>query len=685
MSLVRRSALPSGREVESSMRHRLAVWLNTAIAIIGYVSVDPDATATWPIAATAVGAVFSHWRREERNLLVKWLLAVGMLYALWLSLNNLIRGTIDPRLALAQLLLYLQVLNGFDLPRRRNLRVALLVASILMMVSATMSRTADFGILVVAFAFTLVVAIFWGYVSETGAKQPDWRQLLAVTLGTMLATSALGLPFFVFAPRKARSLAGTSLPLSLGVPLPDMLDPRIRNPALNAGGPTANGQTHQGYAGFSEHLDLDTRMVPSNDVVMHVKCDRSQYWRAMAFDHYDGRGWSMSAPEAVQPVATTAQSFRLPLPRGQHGSGKIVQTFYIERDQGNLIFAAWAPTEVYFPTALIWHDNYDGLRSPVALQKDMYYSVVSDPPTFVRKALMIQKAGKLTPDQLRYVALPPVSDRTVRLTRELTKDAKTPFGRMDALQAYLASTYPYKLDVPAAPVGAEWVDHFLFVQRAGFCEQFATSLAVMGRVAGVPTRLVTGYAPGDYNAFTGYYEVRGRDAHAWVEAWIPHQGWVPFDATPGSMVGEFADSDDGHAREVARAFWNVVAPIFQGRPWAVALVGALALAALAWAVRFLLRLRKPPRPSTRAYRRVRRTLAKRGVPDRSSDSPRAWLEAAATVPAVVPALSALEAFVARYEAVRFGQAPDAEAAGRRELAALARQVERALKTGQPRV
>jgi transglutaminase-like putative cysteine protease len=448
------------------------------------------------------------------------------------------------------------------------------------------------------------------------------------------------------------------------------------------GGPTTNGQAHAGYAGFSEHLDLDTRMVPSNEVVMHVKCDRAEYWRAMAFDRYDGRGWRMGDPDAVNPLSVTGNAFRQGLPRGQHGYGKLVQTFYIERDQANLIFAAWAPTEIYFPTALIWHDTYDGLRSPVALQKDMYYSVVSDPPRYDRRALMIQTTRKLRPELRRYLELPPVSDRVKRLAKELTAHSGTPFGRMDALQTYLASTYPYRLDVPAAPVGAEWVDHFLFVQRAGFCEQFATSLAVMGRLAGVPTRLVTGYAPGDYNPFTGYYEVHGRDAHAWVEAWIPHQGWVPFDATPGALVTELAEPDDGHAREVARAFWNVVAPLIQGRPWVQAGLALLVLALVAGIGRFLLGLRRPPRPSTAAYRRVRRVLARRGVPARPQDTPRAWLEAAAAVPAVAPALPALAAFVSRYEAVRFGHGAESSES-RKELAALARQVDVALKSRQP--
>jgi hypothetical protein len=178
---------PSGRSVEHSWRHRLAVLANTLAAICAYFMVDPDAVAAWPIAATIVGSGFSHWRRTHRNLTVKWLLAGGMLYALYISLANLLRGQLDPRLSLAQLLMDLQVLNSFDLPRRRNLRVALLVAAILMMVSGTLSRTLVFGVSMFAFTATMIWALFEGYISETSAKVPSWLQVASVLGSTLFA------------------------------------------------------------------------------------------------------------------------------------------------------------------------------------------------------------------------------------------------------------------------------------------------------------------------------------------------------------------------------------------------------------------------------------------------------------------------------------------------------------------
>jgi hypothetical protein len=81
------------------------------------------------------------------------------------------------------------------------------------------------------------------------------------------------------------------------------------------------------------------------------------------------------------------------------------------------------------------------------------------------------------------------------------------------------------------PKGADTVDEFLFGNRVGFCEQISTSLAVMLRSIGIPTREVVGYVPGSYNPVTDLYEIRADDAHAWVQVWFPGYGWQSFDPT----------------------------------------------------------------------------------------------------------------------------------------------------------
>jgi transglutaminase-like putative cysteine protease len=669
----RRPSARPAEPAERSMRFRLAVLVNTLFAFWAYGTVDPDLPLWLPILGVVAGTAYSTWLGGRSNFWLKWGLAAGMLYVLYEALDNLVRGTIDPRLSLAQLLLWLQVLNSFDLPRRKNLRVALLVTSILMVVAGTLSRTMTYGWMLAGFAATLIWALHEAYLSE--AEMPATPPLRTAGLSAALLGGVLllGFPMFMLAPRQERQITSYTLPMSVRIPLPERLDPRVQASRMQMGG---NGQSgsNRGVNGFSERLDLNTRATPSETVVMRVHADRPQYWRAMAFDFYDGGAWRMTEPEAVDSLE--GPPFRVDRPDGQVVGVSLLQTFYIEQEQGNLVFAAWTPRSVYFPTGLVWRDRYDGLRSPVALQKDMYYSVISETPVFFKATLAKVPARPIPPHLKRYLQLPPtVTARTRAETRRVLQGAKTPYLQMQALKQHLAGTYRYRLDVPEAPAGREWVDHFLFEQKEGFCEQFATSLAVMGRLSGIPTRLVTGYVPGDYNPFSGLFEVKGKHAHAWVEAWMPGQGWLPFDATPADGVAEGLTSDDSHVHNPAKAVLDFLFPWLTGRPWVAIGLALAAASALAVLWRFWARPRFAPRPGkpTALYRRLRGRARRLGVIDRPGDTPGAWLEAVATVPGAAQALPELEAFVRRYEAARFGGADGTD------LASAARLAEAALR------
>jgi hypothetical protein len=73
------------------------------------------------------------------------------------------------------------------------------------------------------------------------------------------------------------------------------------------------------------------------------------------------------------------------------------------------------------------------------------------------------------------------------------------------------------------------VDYFLFQSREGYCDYFATSMVVMLRAEGVPTRVATGFAPGEFDASSGVSIVRENHAHSWVEAYFPGYGWITFE------------------------------------------------------------------------------------------------------------------------------------------------------------
>ncbi|MCX5661838.1 MAG: DUF4129 domain-containing protein [Planctomycetota bacterium] len=106
-----------------------------------------------------------------------------------------------------------------------------------------------------------------------------------------------------------------------------------------------------------------------------------------------------------------------------------------------------------------------------------------------------------------------------------------------ALMAYLRKNYEYSLTRPPLAANAEPITDFLFTNRLGHCELFASALTAMARSLGMTARMVTGYLVNEYNEVGGYYVVRQSHAHTWTEIYCGKLGWLEFDATPaGSNV-----------------------------------------------------------------------------------------------------------------------------------------------------
>ncbi|MBI4233222.1 MAG: transglutaminase domain-containing protein [Chloroflexi bacterium] len=133
----------------------------------------------------------------------------------------------------------------------------------------------------------------------------------------------------------------------------------------------------------------------------------------------------------------------------------------------------------------------------------------------------------------RYLQLPSTTPpRVLGLANRLTRDAPTPYDKAFAIQSYLR-TLGYNTNIPAPPYDADGVSYFLFTLRQGYSDYFASAMAVLLRAAGVPSRMVAGYAPGEWDQQADAYVVRDLDSHGWVEAYFPGYGWVEFEPTPG--------------------------------------------------------------------------------------------------------------------------------------------------------
>jgi hypothetical protein len=130
-----------------------------------------------------------------------------------------------------------------------------------------------------------------------------------------------------------------------------------------------------------------------------------------------------------------------------------------------------------------------------------------------------------------YLALPRYyAPRVSDLAHVLAGNQPTAYEKALALEAYLRDL-PYSYAVQPLPGNSDAVEQFLFDMRQGYCTYYASSMAVMARILGIPARVAIGYATGEYDPATKAYIVRESDAHAWPELYINGQ-WLPFEPTP---------------------------------------------------------------------------------------------------------------------------------------------------------
>ncbi|HEX2064619.1 MAG TPA: transglutaminaseTgpA domain-containing protein, partial [Acidimicrobiales bacterium] len=453
------------------------------------------------------------------------------------------------RVPLAELFLWVQVLHSFDMPARRDLLVSLLASLALVVLGSVLLPTLEFAPHLLVWAGAAAVSLLLAYRSQldqlpgllgTHARarpSPTVRPALAALGVVFLAGAAT---FLALPPTGAgRVIALPALRTSGPVPNPG----GISNPSLGSLDPAtarrgrpAAPMARFGYLGFSDHMDTAARGRPDDTVVMRVRAGQPDFWRGQTFDVWDGRSWTLTrerpgvlrGPAPLHLVPSGEDLF------AQYLGEQFVQTYFVARPGPNLFFGAYKVDRLYLPVDTVDTLSDGTIRAREHLGKGTVYSVVSRrrPVTATMLRRSPPSAPRLPPGFVdRYTQLPDVPARVRELAARVTAEAPTTYDKVLALERWMADNTTYTLDIPPLPEGADAVEQFLFADRKGFCEQIGTSLVVMLRSLGVPARLAVGYTPGKRNPFTGLYEVRARDAHAWAEVYFPGVGWQGFDPT----------------------------------------------------------------------------------------------------------------------------------------------------------
>src|SRR5215210_6214471 len=541
--------IPRGKKRQPEDSVELRAWVLAAV-LVGEAAVLTSgyfdaATGVLVPLLTIFAYVVSYLRRRERNIFIKVMLAFGALAALAMFFREVLSSLYDTRVPLARLFLWVQVIHAFDLPARKDLSYSLISGLILVAVGAVLTTSLWYGIFVLAFLLCAMGAMVQMNLSEArqraGLNASGSRGLvLGTVVPCFFAVAAVGLVCFSLLPQR-HAMNLTMMPTSAFRNVAEDFSGDVQNPYYPPGGDPFAGPpmsiSPNSYHGFLPYMDLRSRGRLSDEVVMKVRSEEPVPYRGVVFDDYNGKGWEISTGDDGEKLTSDSMrfdTFTATNTEPEEGpSREVAQVFRVEEDSANIIFGAYRPETIFFPTSNIKIDRYGSLRAPYQIPEGSAYSVISSVPNASPDQL--RSAGTAYPEEVvdRYTQLPPTGlDRTRELAGRLTAGTTNPYDAVYKMNEYLKTSYPYDLSIPPQAQDMDAVEYFLFEQKRGYCEQFSTSLAVMARSLGIPARVATGYAPGEYNPFTGYYDVRASDAHAWVEVYFPGYGWSTFDPTP---------------------------------------------------------------------------------------------------------------------------------------------------------
>jgi protein-glutamine gamma-glutamyltransferase len=527
-------------EPESSVRLRQLTFAVQSVAVLALAW----PTQLWVLAFIAIGilgvghvAAYRVRLKPPRWLRLMTFVALHLVFG-WM-LIGMFSGQPYPQ---AQIAMLGMAVVSFELFQRLNLYSGMGMGLLNLYVAATLSRDVTFGLFLLVF-MGIVLAFLWRADSEDGLKdnpvvlRPLQRTQSRFSLGQWnrfgLAAAVMVSMVFIITPR----FAGFPIvpPFSIQSPINRAPNAQVINPALplfRVEGGMITSDSDEYYYGFDQQLDLSYRGRLGDDIMMYVQSPAWSYWRGYAFDQYDGLRWSAS-DNTLQPYEQRRITGRFVLDDSVT-EPTFTHTFFIARDLPNILWAGGTPVEIYFPADEIALDVTGGIKVGASLNAGMVYSVVSTSRTFTPEQLRAASGPYPEEIESRYFQLPQsITPRTRELAQELTAGLTDPYDKVIAIRDYLLQTYPYDYFPPPQQVGTDAVDQFLFVDQRGVCEHYVSAMVVMLRSLGIPARFVVGYGSGTYNAFTGYYEVRASDAHAWVEVYFPGVEWVEFDPTPG--------------------------------------------------------------------------------------------------------------------------------------------------------
>lgn len=337
-----------------------------------------------------------------------------------------------------------------------------------------------FALIFVLCLFSILLITYLKETSLTHADKGVLKALLKYTVIITILSIPISVVFFIFLPRTP-------------------------HPLLNVGLATAK-------TGFSSTVNLGSISTIEEDksVVMRVKMDKIDnnqlYWRMITFDNFDGKNWTREEISSLGDKKI----------RGK----RINYSIFFEPSYEKYLPVLDFPLDVYLKNII---SEYPGVfKTTHPIKKPIKYMAES----YINYEYYEKKPSK------KYLQIPKnITKRFRLLTEDITSQASDEKEVIISVMDFLKN---YEYSLKYLPKGNNPVEDFVFNTKRGNCEYFATTMALMLRLKGIPSRVVGGFRGGSYNPFGGYYLIRASDAHLWVEAWT-NGVWKRYDPS-GSRV-----------------------------------------------------------------------------------------------------------------------------------------------------
>lgn len=463
----------------------------------------------------------------------------------WLEMSPISRNA----LFYMMLMLLTSLLSYLVLEQRQGLWFVFLSETYLATLDTFMPYEADGGIIrTLIFGFLLLAVIHVSFLDKWMSSSSRSRMSYAKSLLAPILIVSLTVGVAYGAPKKAASW-------------PD--------PIAYLTGGSGSGTGYMKKVGYDNNDNrLGGPFVQDNTLIFTATTNEKTYWRGDSKDIYTGWGWQKGEREHEPILEPQSYVWKDILYSGMEMK-EVHATLEFHSEQFPTVFypgqikrlPKYAPVKA----TLMYDKEYKNLEvrdgkiqmyktnvqenrtsanqtfivPNTLLMKLHSYEVTAEVPTISEKQMVA--AGTNYPSDIRerYLQLPEkLPERIRKLALQVTKDAPTPYEKARAIESFLRSSGQYKYetaDVPVPKPDQDFVDQFLFESFRGYCDHFSTSMAVMLRSIGIPTRWVKGFATGtdvgDDAQGNDILEVRNRDAHSWVEVYFPQYGWIPFEPT----------------------------------------------------------------------------------------------------------------------------------------------------------